>query len=149
MSFISSAINWVSLIFSVCIVLSSLVFAYVLLVPIDVLESWRISAKDQVYKPGESITLESSYVKAMDVNGSVYYYLECENGGRLARYPLSQSEGNRSAGRGDVEITLRLPSSIPKLPAQCRIAVSVDYKIYTFRTFTEKTESNWFKVEEK
>lgn len=150
MSRIIKVINWLSLLFAGAIVFASLAFAYVLLVPLDVLNNWTLKVEDKVYHSGDEIVLNVTYTKERDVTGKSYYYLECKRpNGANVRFPMSQSEGNRPKGSGNTDLTLRIPSDIPDLPTSCRIAVSIDYNIYTFRKFTENNISNDFRVEER
>lgn len=148
MSILNTAFNWLALVFSAGIVFCSLVFAYVLLTPVDVLDTWTIDVSEKSYHPAEEVNVHSVYKKVRNTTGKAYYYLECENAkGRLVRYPISQTEGNKPSGQGDIEIPLKLPENIPDLPNQCRVVISVDYRIYTFRNHTENAQTNWFRME--
>lgn len=149
MTLFQRIINWLSMTFAVSLVLSSLAFAYVLLAPIDVVTDWELRVEDQTYHPGDDIIVHASYKKLKDVNGTAYYYLECETDrDTLVRYPINQTEGNRPKGTGQTDILLQIPSALPSPTARCRIAVSVGYNIYTFRKFVENNESNYFNVAE-
>ncbi|MGW6120425.1 hypothetical protein ACWFRF_15390 [Nocardia sp. NPDC055165] len=139
--------NFLAFAFAGALVTASLALAYALLAPIDVVQDWKISVEDREYALGDEFVIQASYKKVMEVTGTAYYYVDCQNQrGSISRYPISQSEGNRRAGSGSTEIPMRLPTAIPGLPARCRAAISVDYNIYTFRKFTENNESNWFTV---
>lgn len=143
-------INILALAFAGSLVAVSLAFAYALLSPIDVVQGWKITVDEQTYRPGDSIVMHASYKKTRDVSGTAYYYLECKNpNGNLVRYPMSQTEGNRAKGEGKIDVPMKIPGEVPNLPTMCRIAVSVDYSIYTFRKFTENNATNEFRVEEK
>lgn len=147
MTWTQRVINWVSLAFAASLVVGSLVFAYVLLVPIDVVRNWKLTSDKGVYHAGETIEVEASYDKLMDVNGVSYYYLECQNpNGSLIRYPIQETEGNRPRGVGRIAIPLRIPEQISGLPATCHITISVDYTVYSFRKVTENNNSNDFEV---
>jgi hypothetical protein len=141
-------VNWLSLVFAATLVTVAFTFAYVLVSPLDVITDWTLRMDPGTYTPGQEVTLHGSYKKLRDVTGAAYYYLECKTPkGSLVRYPIVQTEGNRPKGSGEIDTPLQLPS-IPTLPAQCRVAVSVDYTIYTFRKFTENNQSNYFEVKE-
>ncbi len=149
MSLIIKLVNWLSLVFAVSLVLASLVFAYILLVPIDVVTNWKLHVDPNTYQPGDEVVVHASYKKLKNVGGQAFYYLECKTErGSLARYPLSQTEASRPQGEGEIDTPLHLPSDLPGLPTECRIYVSVDYTIYTFRKFVENNASNYFEVKE-
>lgn len=140
-------VNWLSMCFAGVLVIASFSFAYVLLAPIDVLKDWKLHVNPGTYQAGQQITMHATYTKLREVTGRSYYYLECKTPrGSLVRYSISQSEGNRPKGSGQVDIPLNLPVDITGTPATCRIAVSVSYDIYTFRKFVENSSSNYFTV---
>lgn len=149
MTIFQRLMNWLSMAFAVCLVVSAMIFAYILLTPIDVVTDWKLHVDPGTYHTGDEIVVHASYKKLKDVSGTAYYYLECKTErGSLARYPLSQTEGNRARGTGEIDTQLHLPSDLPGLPTECRIFVSVDYTIYTFRKFVENNASNYFEVKE-
>ena len=147
MRLIIKLVNWLSLIFAATLVLASLIFAYILLAPIDVVANWKLHVDPATYHQDDEITVHASYKKLKDVTGTAYYYLECKTErGSLVRNPLNQTEASRAKGSGEIDTPLHLPSDLPGLPTECRVYISVDYTIYTFRKFTENNASNYFKV---
>lgn len=144
---IIQVVNWMSLVFAGFLVGAAIIFAYALLVPIDVVKNWKINSTANAYHPGDTVILAVEYEKVREVAGTSFYYLECKNpGDKLVRYPISQSEGNRPKGKGKIDLLVDLPSSVPNTPLQCRIAISVSYEIYAFRRFVENNQSNFFEV---
>lgn len=146
---LSMFMNWVAIAFAGSLVVVTFIFSYMVLSPVDVLTDWKVSVENKTYHPTDDIYLNVEYKKIRPVSGDTYYYLECENPSRgLVRYPISIVEANRPEGSGVVQQPLRIPPTIPDLPRQCRIAISVEYIIYTFRSFAENNQTNWFTVDE-
>lgn len=142
-------LNWLSLVFAATLVTISFVFAYVMLAPVDVLKQWQVHVDEKAYHPGDDVVLHVNYQKVREATGTSYRYLECRTPrGSLERYPISQAEANRGSGIGSADVVVKLPSRVPNLPAQCRIALAVEYTIYTFRIHPEHAESNYFEVKE-
>lgn len=147
-------LNWLSLCLAGALLLTSLTFSYLLVAPVDILDnvSWKLTVPNGVYKLGDTFTMEVDYKKLRDITGKPYFYMEClTQSGSLKRYPAYSLEaGNRSKGVGQADVTIQLPKDAPllKLPTQCRVAVVVDYEIYSFRKFTEHNQSNYFEVTE-
>jgi hypothetical protein len=132
---------------SVAILIFSLLFAYLAFAPLNVLNDWQIIVDGSVHHPGETVSVVSQYKKLKNVSGLASRYLECKNfNGSYTRYPVSTAKANRSAGTTATGVFIKIPTNIPGLPTKCRVSISIDYKVYTFRTATEANSSKDFSL---
>lgn len=132
------------------IVLSALVFAYVSLVPVDVLKDWSYTIYKDTYTTGETIVITSHFKKIRNVTGISRRYIYCKTpSGSYSRDPIGEASADRPAQSGSADIYLSIPSALPTLPTTCYIEANIDYTIYTFRKHTEINRTSEFTVIKK
>lgn len=142
--------KWVVNSVSFAIVLSALVFAYISLVPVDVLKDWSYTIYKDTYSTGETIRITSHFKKVRNVTGISRRYIYCRTTtGSYNRQPIGEATADRPVQTGSADIYLSIPSSLPNLPAKCYIEANVDYTIYTFRKHIEINKTAEFTVVQK
>lgn len=130
---------------AVALLLAALLFIYVTFVPVEVLKVWKITIPDKTYTAGEELVITSEYEKTRSVSGVAHQYVECLNiNGAYRQYHVSQSNASNGAGRGKVDTALVIPQDIPNLPTTCRVFLSVDYTVFSFRKVTHTARSMEF-----
>lgn len=132
------------------LLVSSALFIYIAVSPVDVLQNWTVTTPQEAH-PGEVVTLTIKYRKVRAVSGPSFRELECKNiNESTSRYPIDRSLGNRpvtmDGQTNTIEVDVQLPDNVPNLPRTCHITTTVNYTIYTFRTFTEFNQSNDFRL---
>lgn len=130
------------------VLLTVLVFAVILLVPITVLRDWKIVVPETTYHVGDTVQLHTSSEKLRKANGVIERTIECDKGkDSTVSYDLNNSMASGKPGINRTTYQLKIPANITNLPTTCRVVISVDYRIYGFRHITENTVSNDFVVE--
>lgn len=136
----------VSYALSFSLIIAALVFAYTTLVPITVLQDWRLILKKNSYTLDEIITVESAYTKTRNVTGIATRYIECKNDRDVyVRYELSVADANRAPSAGSTGIVSKIPNSIVP-PTSCRFSVNVCYQLYRWRNSCEYNSTSDFEV---
>lgn len=139
------ALNAVLYALSGAIVIASLVVSYLFIAPVDVLKDWQIILPDNELHVGEEVVLQSQYTKLKPVKGTAVRYVECENDrGIFIRYPLNEATADRAPGLGGTGIVVKLPETVPDLPARCKFSIVIVYRVYPFRDVTEFVSSKEF-----
>lgn len=90
--------------------------------------------------------MQSLFTKLRDVNGVSHRTLVCDNSaGSQVVYPINDAIANHAA---QTKAGVGIPITIPLVvtPATCKVAISIEYKVYPFRTVTEYATSNSFRV---
>lgn len=132
---------------SFAIILSAVVFAYISLVPIDVLKDWHYTIHKDTYSTGETILITSTYRKVRAITGNSRRYIYCKTpSGSYNRKELGDAPADRPPQAGTTDIYLSIPTDLPTLPTTCYIEVDIDYTIYTFRKFVETNRTAEFTV---
>jgi len=67
MTILQRLLNWVSMIFATSLVISSFVFAYILLTPIDVVTDWRLHVDPTTHHTGSEVVVHATYKKLKNV----------------------------------------------------------------------------------
>lgn len=122
------------------------VFLYLFVAPMPVLKNWRIVAPAGNYHVGDTIIIQSLFTKLRPVDGVAHRSLECTGAqGADVAYPVNIATANHVA---QAKAGVGIPIVIPLIPTptKCRLAISIEYKIYPFRTVTEFATSNQFNV---
>lgn len=141
-------VAWVANTVAAALILSAVIFAYAMFSPVDVLQNWTTKTQEPSYKTGDTVSIISHFEKVRDVDGVASRFLECRNKqGSYTQYPLTQTQASRASGRGNTIITVKLPLAVSELPTSCRVAIVVQYKIYSFRTHLERSSTNSFTLE--
>lgn len=132
------------------IILSFLVGLYLVFSPVDVLENWSLRVKEETYETGQDIVGTSEFTKIRAVTGIAKRYIECKNAeGRFNnRILISEGRADRPPEIRGTDVYLKIPQTIPNLPVRCRIAITVEYEIYSFRKHLETNISNEFNVKQ-
>lgn len=122
------------------------VFIFLLITPIDVLSNWHVVAPEGSFKVGDTIVVQSLFTKKRNVDGMSHRSLLCDNAtGSEVAYPVNDAVANHAAqAKAGVGILVTIPPIVA--PATCKLAISIEYKVYPFRTVTEFATSNTFKV---
>lgn len=129
------------------LVLFSLVFAYAMLGPIDVLKNWSLSITQDTYQEGDTVAVISVANKVMDVSGASQRSLICTNRGTEQQYDLPNANANRQQGVASKEIDVIIPTNvIPNLPQKCQVQILITYFVYGFRRFPEIQRTKPFTV---
>jgi hypothetical protein len=131
------------------IMLSSVVFVYTALIPVDVLKNWTLSTDNKTYTEGDVIILTSVSEKLMSVNGTARRYIECKaqtTGSSWYRTPVNEVDVDRQPGKTSTASRVQIPNNIQGLPNTCRLYITVEYRIYYYRSFTEFATTNEFQV---
>ncbi len=141
--------KWLAILASASILGVLLAGLYTAFWPVDVLKNWTITVPNASYQAGDTITLRSQYTKVSGVSGKAFRYLECHQNSVWVRYALQSAEANRPPSRATqaTGLVLELPSDLPNLPMTCRVTISIDYEIYSFRKFNEYNASNTFDLQ--
>lgn len=128
------------------IFVATIVVVYLLVAPIRVLNNWRIIAPEGQFKIGDTIVVQSLFNKTREVDGMAHRTLICSNSsGAEVAYPINDAIANHQAqNKAGVGIPITIPLIVT--PSVCKLAISIEYKVYPFRTVTEYTTSNLFKV---
>lgn len=143
-----SLANLLSYLATGAVIFSALLFTYVTVVPLDILQDWKLTVDKSQYKIGDDILVRSEFKKIRSVTGIAKRYIECKNtSGKFSnRVQANEASADRPVGSGGSDLYLTIPDNIPNLPATCRISVVVEYEIYAFRKHTESTKSGEFIV---
>jgi hypothetical protein len=81
----------------------------------------------------------------MKVSGKSTRFIECKNRNDVyVRYPISEAVANRAIGNGGTGVVMKIPTTIPDAPTECKVSIAVVYEIFKFRNLTEYAESNTF-----
>lgn len=132
------------------IALATLLFAYTIFAPVDVLKNWTITTDKTMYSVGDTIVSTSRYNKVMSVNGQSKRYIECLNQiGSWVRYPVLEQTADRKQGQGQTSTSTHISGVVPNVDTTCRIYTQVEYTIYMYRPFREENVSNEFKLVKK
>lgn len=142
-------INSLSLGFAITLVLVSVVVAYILVVPVTVLEHWKLTVQGGTYRPGDTVKAHIEADKVRSVKPFAHRSIECKQlNGSFVAYHLSDVKGiNSQVGHISTNLAFVVPSNIPSLPSTCRFSITAQYQVYGFKTITEYTASNTFRVE--
>ena len=111
---------------------------------VDVLKNWKLELPSGPIHAGDTIVVQSTYTKVRAVTGVATRYLECASvQGAFIRYPINQATADRAPGVSiGTGVVLKIPETVPGLPAQCRISINVRYQVYPWRAVTEFTSTN-------
>lgn len=114
--------------------------------PINVLSNWSIVAPTDDAHIGQTIVVQSLFTKLRAVNGTAHRTLICNNSaGAEVAYPINDAVANHAAQQhSGVGIPIVIPTVV--VPAKCKLAISIEYQVYPFRTVTEFATSNQFNV---
>lgn len=111
-----------------------LLMSFLLTMHVTVLKDWKLSAPTAEIHAGDTVTLVSAYTKVRDATGKSVRYIECQNNNHVyIRYPLNEATANRSKGNGGTGIVVKVPESIPDLPATCKFTIAITYDVYPWR----------------
>ncbi len=144
---INKLLNYASLAFAGVLVFMSVVFAYILLVPVEVLKEWDIKMDKPSYNVGDRAVATITYTKVRNTEAKVFYYIECERpAGGFKRYNLYQINSSRAKGSGKASQDITISPEISGTPAKCRFAASANYNVYKFRNVLQETHSPLFTV---
>lgn len=129
---------------SFCIATTTAYFVFTL----DVLKDWKLTIPEQPIHVGDTIVIESAYIKLRDVSGTATRYIVCDNAkGISIRYELNQRTANRRSGQGGTGIDVTIRRDIPDLPAKCKFAVAIEYEVLPFRKVHEYNETKEFMLQ--
>lgn len=128
------------------IFMTTAVFLYLFVAPINVLSNWRIVAPAGNYHVGDTVIVQSLFTKLRSVDGVSHRSLICTGAqGSSVAYPVNQAVANHAAqSKAGVGIPIIVP--LVPVPTKCKLAISIEYKVYPFRTVTEFATSNSFNV---
>lgn len=128
------------------IFLTTAVFLYLFIAPINVLQNWRVVAPTGNYKVGDTIIVQSLFTKLRPVDGVSHRSLVCTGAaGASVAYPVNAAVANHPAAhKAGVGVPIVIP--LVPTPTKCKLAISIEYKVYPFRTITEFATSNSFNV---
>lgn len=143
----NSVFNLLSILVSVSLVLAIFIGTYVFLWPVDVIKdsTWKLTVDNQIYHPGSEITVHAVADKLRPLQGTFIRTVECKATGNFVSYHIADSLTNRQAGHVVTDIPTKLPLIIPA-PSTCRMAFVIEYKVYSFRSFSEYNTTNEFQV---
>lgn len=131
---------------AVAIFAATALAVYLFLVPAPVLRDWHVTAPTGNFRVGDTIIVQSLFTKLRPVDGVSHRTLICNHrGGSEVAYPVNDAVANHRAQSG---AGVGIPVTIPLVvtPAKCKLAISIEYKVYPFRTVTEYGTSNSFNV---
>jgi hypothetical protein len=128
------------------IFLATALVLYALVIPITVLHDWRVVAPAGTYKVGQTIVIQSLFTKTKEVDGVSHRNLLCINPTNAeVAYPIDNAVANHQAAHNaGVGIPITIPLVVT--PTTCELQISIEYKVYPFRTVTQYATSNPFKV---
>lgn len=130
------------------IVASTVVMAYLLLVPVSVLKNWNVSIVNMQpsYKAGDTVIVQSTYTKTRNINGIAHRHLECTSAQvQDESYLISSAVANHPEGqKTGTGVKIVIPNIAA--PAKCHVSIDVNYKVFPFRTVTQYNHSADFTV---
>lgn len=138
-----------SLVVSISAVLIVILLTYILAGPVDVIKNstWSLTTDKTSYVLGDTVTIHVVADKLRAVQGNFIRTIECKsNTGSFISYHIADSTSNRSKGHVVTDIPIKIPFIIATLPSTCRIAFTIEYRIYTFRSFSEYNFTNTFRL---
>lgn len=140
------AVNRAMYVLSAIIFSGTAIVLYLLVSPIQVLSDWRVEAPSGSYHIGDIIVVQSIFTKLKDVHGVSTRTLVCDNlQGSTVSYPINSAAAVSVAKKKTgVGITIVIPEVVT--PAKCSVNISIEYKVYPFKTVTEFATSNQFNV---
>lgn len=131
------------------IVLSCVLFAYMALSPIDILQNWKLTVDtSKEYKEGSVLTVNTQFDKVRSITGISKRYIICDTPNNAnVRFPLNEADADRGETVSNREqIYFTIPTTLPSLPANCEVEIVIEYTVYSFRKHLEIQRSNPFKV---
>lgn len=139
-----SAVKWMTISLAFLSIASLLASVYMTF-SIDVITDWKLTMPDKKIHAGDTIVVESDYIKTRDVTGKATRDIDCQNKeGSYIRYHMNEAIANRAARSGGTGLEVKIPTNIPNLPTTCKIAVTIDYPVLPWRTVTEANETDEF-----
>lgn len=142
--------NYASVIFFNVVIVTSLIVAYFILAPGDVLKNWKLSIPSGTYSVGQEVIVHVEVDKVKNIQAHAHRNIECQNkSGSFVSYHLADiASSNTSVGHISSNIPFKIPTTIPDLPTTCRFSIAATYRLNSLRQTTEYTASNNFKVKE-
>lgn len=130
-------------------ILATVTLTYLALWPIDVIKnsSWELTVDKSSYHVGDTATVHVVADKLKPYGGKFVRNIECKSGtGSYVSYYIAESDSNRQAGHVETDVPIKIPSVGATLPAQCHFVFVIEYRVYSFRSFTEYNNSNEFEL---
>lgn len=143
--------NAISYLATGSIVVAALVFTFISLIPIDVLNNWNLTTDKPEYEVGSTLIVTTKFDKLRNVTGTSKRYIECKTrNGSTNRIAIGEKEADRTPQkRASNEIYLGIPRDTIEPPTTCFVEIVVTYNIYSFRNHTETARTPEFKVIEQ
>lgn len=131
---------------AIAILCATALATFLFIAPETVLKDWRVVAPTGNYHVGETIVVQSLFTKLKDVDGVSHRSLLCTDPqGATVAYMINDAIANHQAqSKAGVGVPVTIPLVVT--PTKCKLAISIEYKIYPFRTITEYATSNSFNV---